>query len=466
MVDREAFYRRLPPLLQHVAVSAEGWRLERFRFGKAFDQELAAAVSRFQLDPEQVIRLRDKRLREFARHAYETVPFYRARFDEHGVNPGDVAGIDDLAALPILSKREVQEAGSAIVSQAVPPKAQRLTHTSGTTGGGLEFPTTHDAIREQWAVWWRYRLLHGLRRGTWCGYFGGRFVVPLDVRSPPFWRYDLPGRRILFSGYHMDYPEVLDQISAELRRRRPPWLHGYPSLLALLASHVVDESKDLGYRVKWVTLGAENVLAHQIDAIERAFGVAPLQHYGLAEAVGSASQCRRGHLHCDEDFAAMELVDNGAGQYRVIGTNLSNLATPLIRYDTMDLASHAAAECECGLPGRVIGEIDGRVEETLVLASGRRLGLLDVIFKDVVNIREAQIVQHRLDAVVLRIVRGSAYSEADESKVLAQARNRIGPDLQIEIEYVDALERSKRGKLRLVVSDIPGSINYWPSSEG
>jgi phenylacetate-CoA ligase len=42
------------------------------------------------------------------RHAYECVPFYRRRFDDAGLRPEDVRGIEDLARLPLLTRAELQ----------------------------------------------------------------------------------------------------------------------------------------------------------------------------------------------------------------------------------------------------------------------------------------------------------------------------------------------------------------------
>ena len=140
----------------------------------------------------------------------------------------------------------------------------------------MRFSTTVSAIREQYAVWWRYRDWHGLERGVWSGHFGARSVVPTSQNAPPYWRYDRPGRRVLFSGYHMSEPRLAAYID-ELRKRRLPWLHGFPSTLALLAAHVVEHGVDLGYDIRWVTVGGENLLAAQEDVMTRAFGVRPVQ---------------------------------------------------------------------------------------------------------------------------------------------------------------------------------------------
>jgi hypothetical protein len=40
--------------------------------------------------------------------------------------------------------------------------------------------------------------------------------------------------------------------------------------------------------------------------------------------------------------------------------------------------------------------------------------------------------------------------------MLTEARKRLGNDCQVTIEYTNALERSRTGKLRFVLSEIPG----------
>lgn len=454
-MNLERVYLRLPVTLQHLACSLEGWRLQHSRFNADFSALLAEAEGRARLSDDEVIACRDERLHRFVQHAATTVPYYRRWFRQHGVDPQAIRTLDDLAVLPILTKAEVQQHYADFVSEAVPEKERIIAHTSGTTGGGLRFATTLSAVQQQWAVWWRYRRAHGLQPATWCGYFGGRSVVPLAQSQPPFWRYNYPGRQLMFSGYHLK-PENPAAYVAELRRQQPLWLHGYPSLLALLAAYVLETNCDLGYQVCWITIGAENLLPQQAELIERAFGVRPRQHYGMAEAVANISECERGALHVDEDFAAVEFLPNphGAG-HKIIGTNFTNPALPLLRYDVQDLAVMDDSSCACGRPGRIVSSIDGRQEDYIILPNGARLGRLDHIFKDLVNIQEAQIVQRQPGEMTIRVVRSRAYTAADEKMLLAETRQRVGGDLKISIEYVDRLERSRSGKLRFVVSEIP-----------
>ena len=89
-----------------------------------------------------------------------------------------------------------------------------------------------------------------------------------------------------------------------------------------------------------------------------------------------------------------------------------------------------------------------------MLPSGVRLGRLDHILKDMVNIREAQFVQEQPDAVTLRIARGRNYGDADEKMLRKELRQRIGDSLRLDLDYVEAVPRGPNGKLRLVLSTL------------
>ena len=305
--------------VQHGACSAVGLHTQWTRYGRPFRRLLVEANERDSWSQDRIVAFRDARLRAFVAHAAKTTPYYRRSFADLGIAPEEIRSLDDLALLPILTKEEAQEQVAALTSTTVPRRAARTIHTSGTTGGGLRFSATYQSLREHRAMWWRFRGWHGIDLHAWCAFFMGRSVVPVAQREPPFWRYNFPGRQIHFSAYHMG-PATLDAYVGELRRRRPPWLHGFSSLLSLLAHHVVDNDIDLGYPIRWVTVAAENLLPQQAAVIEQAFGVRPRQHYGMAEAVAHISECDAGRLHVDEDFAAVEFVPVGDNRFRIVGT--------------------------------------------------------------------------------------------------------------------------------------------------
>jgi phenylacetate-CoA ligase len=157
----------------------------------------------------------------------------------------------------------------------------------------------------------------------------------------------------------------------------------------------------------------------------------------------------------DEDFAYVEFIpsESRAG-CRIVGTNVTNRAFPLVRYDVGDIAQVSGRTCECGRPGRIVDAIDGRREDYVVLPNGAMVGRLDHIFKDQVRVREAQIYQPDLTRVVIRVVRAPEFASQDEQALVRAARTWLGHELAIEIDHVDALPRTSSGKLRFVVSDL------------
>lgn len=431
----DRIYARLPEPLQVLAVHAEGWRHRRRVFGPVFRERLAWYRSHDGASPEAVEAMRESRRLATVRSAAKRIPYWSERLSR--------------AEIPLLTKAEVAALGDRLHDPEIARGAPRA-HTSGTTGAGLVFPFPTAARSEQWAVWWRHRMRHGIEWETWQANFQGRTLVPGVPRKPVYWRVNGAGHQVLYSQYHFS-PATERAYLADLERRALPWFQGYPSFLTLVAEAALRHGVKL--RPRWITTGAENLLLHQRRTMVEAFGVEPRQHYGQAEAVANISECPAGRLHVDEDFAAVEFLPIGDGTFRIVGTSFCNDAFPLIRYDTGDLARLDGRGCDCGLPGRVVASIDGRQEDLVELSDGSRVGRLDHLFKDMVRVAEAQIRQSSAGAVTIAIVPREGWSKADEAALLKECRERFGERLAVGIDLVGSIPKTRSGKLRLVVRE-------------
>lgn len=454
-MDRKKIYGFSPVSVQNILCSIEGWRIRRFRYDQTFYKLLKEVKNRTFNSYDEICAFRNRRLIDFIDWSYRTVPYYRNLFKNLGAFQGNFKSIEDFQKIPVLTKMNVKENPEYFVSEKIPKKKQVIAHTSGSTGSGLCFSTTKDAIQEQFAIYWRFIGWHGLKIETWRAYFGGRSVVPMKQTRPPFWRYNIPGRQIIFSGYHMS-AQNLQYYVDEINKKRPPWLVGYPSLVALLADYLLNKCEFLKYELQGIALSSENLMPHLTKKMKKAFGIKPIQSYGQAEAVANFSECGYGNLHVDEDFSEVEFIPiaDANNKYRVIGTNFTNLATPLIRYDTGDIVTLSEENCSCGRPGRVIKDIDGRKEDYVILKNGAKLGRMDHVFKDLINIREAQIYQKIPGQIEVRIVKGNNYSKKDENRMMYELRKRVGEETAISFNYVKQFQRATHGKFRFVISDI------------
>lgn len=455
-MNAEAFYQRLPVSLQEAACSIEGWRIRRHRYNARFHRLLGEYEARARASQQSIEELRNGRLFRFLHFCVREVPYYSTHIPPSLLPARPEESLSALAEWPLLTKDQVKADRASFRARSFTGPVLSV-HTSGTTGSGFQFEVTREAVQEQWAVWWRYRRSHGIPLDAWCGYFGARSVVPIRQTSAPYWRTNFPGRQVMFSAYHIS-PLTIDSYLKELERRRPAWLHGYPSVLALLAAHILESGNRLGYQVRWITTGAENLLASQRRQLEAAFGVRPRQHYGITEGVANFSECERHTLHVDEDYAAVEFLPQTAGVDRVIGTNFTNPAMPLVRYDVGDFVTRLQTTCGCGRAGRLVDRVDGRQEDYVVLPSGASIGRLDHAFKDLVTVREAQIVQPSPDRLIVYVVPGQGHGPAEDERIVQELKRRLGDGLVIQIQHVERITRTAGGKLRFVISEVKPSL--------
>lgn len=56
------------------------------------------------MDREQLREIQSQRLVKMAEYVYYNTPFYRKKFQEMGLEPGDIKSIDDITKLPLLIK--------------------------------------------------------------------------------------------------------------------------------------------------------------------------------------------------------------------------------------------------------------------------------------------------------------------------------------------------------------------------
>jgi phenylacetate-CoA ligase len=237
-------------------------------------------------------------------------------------------------------------------------------------------------------------------------------------------------------------------------------LCGYPSSLYLLA---------LGYRkhgtgalnLRSAFSMSESLFDWQRSAIEDAFGVKVFNWYGNSEMCGHITECEHGTLHGRHEHSLIEVLDTeghpcGPGETgRLVATGFHNRLFPLIRYDVGDeVTLSEATSCPCGRTGLLVRRIEGRNEDYIATPDGRLVGRLDHVFKDTVNVQEAQIVQREIDEVIFRIVKRPEYTTNDEQEVIRQGTLRLGSSIRIRVDYVDQIDRSASGKFRFIVSEI------------
>jgi len=448
-------YRLMPNQIQDWAVSYQGWRLRKYRFGKDFNLALENFLERDDWPPEKINEYQQKKLSEALERASRT-PFYQRLFTEMGANWRDFNNPKYFSMLPVVSKSDIKNKLDDFRPRLA-LKSDKMLKTSGTTGESFSFPVSNNIEPEQWALWWRYRMWHDIRRGDKCALFASAPIVHGKLDGRP-WRYDKVNNEYRFSIFHISKETAATYVES-LNMIKPRWIHGNPTAIALLSQYIIELKLKLNFKVNTITVGSENFLGWQQEIIQKTFGIKAFQHYGQAEAVANISECEHGNLHTDEDYSYVEYIDEkNDGSLSIVGTQFNNHAFCLIRYKTGDLARLSNDQCPCGRYGRIIKTLDGRLTDFIYLPNGEKIASLAAPFHDTENLAGAQIYQENNGNLLIKYIPSEGWDEKNLDEIEKKLRIRVGEQINISFLQVNEIEKTPRGKMKLVISD------YSPSS--
>jgi phenylacetate-CoA ligase len=91
-----------------------------------------------------------KGLQETVKWVYEKIPFYKNKFQDVGLEPGDIKSLDDLAKLPFTGKTDLRDNYPFGLCAVPMSEVVRIHASSGTTGKPITGPYTAEDL-DQWA---------------------------------------------------------------------------------------------------------------------------------------------------------------------------------------------------------------------------------------------------------------------------------------------------------------------------
>ncbi|HET9794569.1 MAG TPA: hypothetical protein VFS34_08915 [Thermoanaerobaculia bacterium] len=462
-------YHRLPAPARDVVSSIRGLSLRSWRYGPETDALVGQALER-DAWPAAAWRLhREERLARLLHRAATRVPFYRAHWEERR-RRGDSSSWDRLENWPLLTKDRLRGSPREFLADDVDPRRMYRERTSGTTGLPLDVWWSRETVRAWFAIYEaRIRRWNGVdRRESWA-ILGGQPVVRPDARRPPFWVSNRPMRQLYLSANHLS-PEAVPSFIEALRRRAPTHLIGYPSSLAFLAREAARRRLPRPESLRVVVTNAEPLLPWQREAIAEGLCPAVRETYGMAEIAAAGSECEAGSLHewpevgwvetwSDDEDRPADPGETG----RLVCTGLLNRDMPLVRYAVGDRGRVAGggAACGCGRALPVFSAIEGRSNDLLVAADGRRVFWLNPVFYGL-PIREAQIIQESRAAIRVKIVPAPGFGPPHRIAMEDRLRMRMGR-IAVQFEECDAIPRGPNGKFRAVVCNIDPEAPPAPS---
>ena len=405
----------------------------------------------------QLEQLRVQRLRTLLTEIGQQVPYYQQLFQAQGFDPASVTSVADLRRLPFLTKALIRAHTEALKH----PAARSLArfNTGGSSGEPLIFFIGKERVSHDVAAKWRATRWWDVDIGDAETVVWGS---PIELGAQDRVRRvrDAMLRTELLPAFEMSDAKV-DGFLADIRRRRPRMLFGYPSALTHIARHAEKRGvamNDLGIRVAFVT--SERLYDDQRATISRVFGCRVANGYGGRDAGFIAHECPSGGMHLTAEDIIVELVD-AQGQPvpdgspgEIVVTHLATRDFPFVRYRTVDVAVLDTAACPCGRGLPMLKEIQGRTTDFVVAADGTVMHGLALIYilRDLPGLSSFKVVQESRERTRVLLVAGPGFDRGREGEIVRGFKRRLGEAVQVVVEFVDHIPAETSGKFRYIVS--------------
>lgn len=417
------------------------------------------------LSLEQIKELQALKLRKLVAHAYRHVPFYRQKFDEIGLKPSDIKGLDDLHKLPLLSKNDVRENIYFDLLSDNHRKDRILrVQTSGSTGEPFVCFADQHQLEIRWAA--------TQRSMEWTGYrFGDRqtrlWHQTLGMSTLQVIREHIDAwfnRRLFIPAYELSDQNLTKFVDA-IRKHKPVLIDGYAESFNFLAHYIKQHGME-GVHPKGIISSAQALPEQSREVIERAFKCGVFDKYGSREFSGIAYECdaHQGHHVVGESYIVEVLKDGKPAKPGEVGeviiTDLNNICLPMIRYRVGDLAEAMdnSQTCACGRGLPRVGRIEGRVQAIILGTNGNYVPgtFFAHVFKDYDRIiRQYQVIQNELGSINLKLIKAPGFDDLGFQEILVLLRKFLGNDMRIDVEFVDHIAMVRTGKQQGSISKIP-----------
>ncbi len=423
------------------------------------------------MDVEERRGLQLRRLRETVARVAVSVPLYRDRLRESGVDPCDLTSIDDLRSLPFTVKTDFLDTYPNGLFAVPPEEVVRIHGSSGTRGR----PTLVGYTREDVGIW-----AEVMARTLGCA--GGTSHDVLQIA----YGYGLftGGLGLHYGGERLGCTVV--PMSAGNTRRQLALMRDLgATLLACTPSYALtlaEEARDTGIapgdlQLRSGLFGAEPWSDGMREIIEERLGLQAYDIYGLSEVIGPgvAAECSdRGGLHVFDDHFIPEIVDPSTGEPvadgeagELVFTCVTKRCLPLIRYRTGDISRLSHEPCSCGRTHARMGRITGRTDDMLII---RGVNVFPSQIEDVLTRVAGVEPQYRIivsreghrDALEVEVelslqmfsdtIRGL---ESLEAKITEELRAVLSLTAKVRLVEPQTLERSM-GKAQRVIDKRQG----------
>lgn len=388
-------------------------------------------------------------------------PSWAARLSDAGLTPADLGTPAGLRSLPVLTRRDLQAAGTSLFSHDV-PEAHRPVHETCSSGSTGE-PVVVQRTSPNQVLWSALTLRdYGWRRLD----FGGRFAAvraTVDtVKEAPTWGAPLDWFFETGPSLLLPVTTPIDELAERLEAFRPTLLLIYPTVLDALVDRW--RGGEPLQSVEAIQSVSETFTPRIRAATREVLGAELWDTYSSQEIGIIALECPSGSelLHIMSESVLVEVLADDGGpcevgaEGQVVVTDLFNVATPLVRYEIGDRVA-VGPPCPCGRGLPTLARLLGRERNLALRPDGTRFWPLVGIYqmREVAPVEQFQLVQSELDTIDVRLVVERPLATDEESALRDLIRRTLGYPFELRFAYADGrLDRNAGGKFEEFVNEL------------
>jgi len=305
-------------------------------------------------------------------YLYANSPFYKNLFNTHNINPSTIKSVSDLSQIPTTSKTDLDKNNSSFQCVATNKIVEYVT-TSGTIGNSIIIALTKNDLD---------RLAYNEKRSLEIAGVTSNDIVQLTTTLDKMFMAGMAyytgaislGASVIRSGISNPSPQwkIISRFNPTVTITVPSFLYK----LAKFGSSNNISPNDSSLK-KAICIGEpirnKNFTPNKLQQkINSQWNIELYSTYASTEMMTAFTECRaqKGGHQLPELIIVEILNDNGTpvadGQLgEVTVTPLGVEGTPVLRYQTGDLARAYFDKCECGRNTLRLGPVEGRKNQMI-----------------------------------------------------------------------------------------------------
>jgi phenylacetate-CoA ligase len=413
------------------------------------------------LPPQALCELQNQNLVRFVQHLAEHNTYYSGIFRQRELTASDICSASDLTKLPFLTKLEIRAHQDALKCRNIDKLVKY--NTGGSSGEPLIFYMGMDRVSHDVAAKWRSTRWWNVDIGDTEAVIWGS-PIELGKQDRIKQLRDWIIRSHLIPAFDLR-PDSIKAYLQKLQGLKPQMVFGYPSVieqLTLVAEQQGIALDTLGTQVVFTT--SEMLYPHQRQRIEHAFGAPVANGYGARDAGFIAHQCPQGSMHISSEHIIVEIIDEQdtpcppGTEGEIVITHMATHGFPFVRYRTGDMGIMADTPCSCGRGLPVLLEVKGRSTDFITTTDGAKVHALALIYilREIAGVEQFKVVQRSGHLTSVQLRTNAQFDRACIDGIESSMKQRLGVDMDINIEMVSHFPVTKNGKFRYV-EDLSGA---------